>query len=71
MLIFNRWGEKLFESDDISIGWDGTKNGVPCPGDAYVYKISYKSGALTGMEKEKVKAGDGSDREVRQQPAFD
>ncbi|MEZ4804823.1 MAG: gliding motility-associated C-terminal domain-containing protein [Bacteroidia bacterium] len=24
MEIFNRWGEKLFETSDISQGWDGT-----------------------------------------------
>jgi gliding motility-associated-like protein len=24
LLIFNRWGEVIFESHDINIGWDGT-----------------------------------------------
>jgi gliding motility-associated-like protein len=42
MLIFNRWGEELYEAYDISQGWDGTKNGVKLPGDAYVYKITYR-----------------------------
>jgi gliding motility-associated-like protein len=42
MQIYTRWGEKLFESADISTGWDGKKNGELCPGDVYVYKISYR-----------------------------
>jgi gliding motility-associated-like protein len=27
MLIFDRWGELLFKSEDITKGWDGTCNG--------------------------------------------
>jgi gliding motility-associated-like protein len=57
MMIFNRWGEELFESDDISIGWDGTKNGIPVPGDAYVYKIIYKAEDTIDASKELVKVG--------------
>lgn len=43
MMIFNRWGEELYETDDISQGWDGTKYGKDIPGDVYVYKITYRS----------------------------
>jgi len=39
MRIYNRWGEKLFETDDINIGWDGTANGAECQQDVYVYHI--------------------------------
>lgn len=39
MLIFNRWGEVIFESDDINIGWDGYYKGEICQQDVYVYKI--------------------------------
>ena len=24
LLIYDRWGELLFESHDVSVGWDGT-----------------------------------------------
>ena len=51
MLIYNRWGEKLFESNDISIGWDGRKNGKECPGDSYVYVISYIVEKSPGVEE--------------------
>jgi len=38
--IFNKFGELIFESNDISIGWDGTyKNKVRQ--DSYVYKIVF------------------------------
>lgn len=57
MFIFNRWGEELFESDNITIGWDGTKNGTPCPGDVYVYKIVYKIVVTPDSDKEQMEAG--------------
>ena len=41
MFIYNRWGEKVFESHDINQGWDGTLNGIPQQMDVYVYKIEY------------------------------
>ena len=40
MTIYNRWGEKLFETNDINKGWDGkTKDGTPCLQDVYVYHV--------------------------------
>jgi len=42
MQIFNRWGELIFESNDISIGWDGYYRGVICPQDVYVWKAYLK-----------------------------
>lgn len=35
--IYNRWGQKVFESKDKSRGWDGTFNGVLLPPDVYGY----------------------------------
>lgn len=42
MQIFNRWGELIFESNDINIGWDGYYRGVICPQDVYVWKAYMK-----------------------------
>ncbi len=42
MQIYNRWGEKVFESTDHKIGWDGKYKGKLCPNDYYVYYVSYK-----------------------------
>jgi gliding motility-associated-like protein len=41
MMIFNRWGEMIFQTDDIHKGWDGTaKNSTSVAQDGvYVYKI--------------------------------
>ncbi|MCK9482029.1 MAG: gliding motility-associated C-terminal domain-containing protein [Bacteroidia bacterium] len=41
MTVFNRWGEKLFITDDAKQTWDGTFNGVPCKQDVYVVFIEY------------------------------
>ncbi len=37
LLIYDRWGNKVFESNDILIGWDGTYKGQPAQVDAYGY----------------------------------
>jgi gliding motility-associated-like protein len=39
MMIFNRWGEKIFETNDLYTGWDGTYKGKIVAQDVYVYKI--------------------------------
>jgi gliding motility-associated-like protein len=35
--IFNRWGQKVFESIDQNMGWDGYYNGKLLPPDVYGY----------------------------------
>jgi gliding motility-associated-like protein len=40
--IYNRWGEKIFETTDQNIGWDGTFKGKALPPDAYGYYLRYK-----------------------------
>lgn len=39
--IYNRWGEQVYFSDNISQSWNGTYNGQPCMKDHYVYHIRY------------------------------
>ena len=48
--IFNRWGQLLFESNDIKVGWDGVFKGVPQNMETYVYQVSCE----TYIEKEPV-----------------
>jgi gliding motility-associated-like protein len=48
MLIFNRWGELVFESHDLAYGWNGYYRGQLCQQDVYVYKlrIEYTDGIV-------------------------
>jgi gliding motility-associated-like protein len=57
MLIFDRWGGQIFESNDIFTGWDGTMHGKPCPGDLYTYKITYSIYPSFGDYSEQVRMG--------------
>lgn len=41
-VIYNRWGEKVFESFDQADGWDGTFRGQPVAPDAYGYYLEVK-----------------------------
>ncbi len=43
MQIWNRWGEKIFETTDPSQGWDGKKQGSDniAPPGVYVYSVDY------------------------------
>tara|TARA_B100000508_G_scaffold137355_2_gene131748 strand:+ start:33696 stop:37580 length:3885 start_codon:yes stop_codon:yes gene_type:complete len=45
MLIFNRWGEVVFETNDFDARWDGTYNGQKCKDGTYVWKIIYEDTA--------------------------
>ena len=38
--IYNRWGELVFEWNDINDGWDGTYRNEPAPSGVYIYKIT-------------------------------
>jgi gliding motility-associated-like protein len=40
--IYNRWGEKLFETNQPEKGWDGTYMGNPCPAGTYLYIVKMK-----------------------------
>jgi gliding motility-associated-like protein len=39
--IFNRWGQIVFQTTDISQGWDGKLNGEYCPAEYYTWVIFY------------------------------
>ena len=42
MLIYNRWGEKIFEGNNSTKGWDGYYMGSRCMSGHYVYIINVK-----------------------------
>jgi gliding motility-associated-like protein len=39
LLIFNRWGELIFESHNPALGWDGTYKNEMSKQDVYVWKV--------------------------------
>ena len=39
--IFNRWGNKVYESSDLREGWDGNYNNKICPEGTYYWIIDY------------------------------
>ena len=41
MIIYNRWGEKLFITRNLEQGWDGKYNGKFVQLGIYIYKIIY------------------------------
>ena len=51
LLIFNRWGEIVYKTNNQHEGWDGKKNGNLCQIDVYVYKIIYKGLGLSQKQK--------------------
>ena len=38
--IYNRWGELLFVSNDLNVGWDGTFQGLLQNNETYVYQVA-------------------------------
>lgn len=42
LLVFNRWGETIFESHDTDFGWDGTYHGEVIPEGTYTWNIKIK-----------------------------
>ena len=46
--IFDRWGEKVYETDAVGEGWDGTYKGVKQPIGVYVWRAEYQ---IAGVNK--------------------
>jgi gliding motility-associated-like protein len=52
MVIFNRWGRKVFESVDSSVGWNGFEYDLPGEIGAYYWSVEYniEGGAKKSMQ---------------------
>lgn len=58
IVIFNRWGQQVFQTKNMNWGWDGNKGGEACPSGVYAYYLKavapdgtteIKSGNITLM----------------------
>ncbi|MEM9023600.1 MAG: gliding motility-associated C-terminal domain-containing protein, partial [Bacteroidota bacterium] len=48
LVIYNRWGQQVFETKDAAIGWDGRFNGTDVDPDVYVFYLEVT--CLDGQE---------------------
>jgi gliding motility-associated-like protein len=39
--VYNRYGSKVFESNDYKNNWDGTREGKPLPDGTYYWVVTY------------------------------
>ena len=51
MIIFNRWGGKVFETNNFNEGWDGTDHGKESPQGGYAYLIQFSAADGTAIER--------------------
>ncbi|MBP9187757.1 MAG: gliding motility-associated C-terminal domain-containing protein, partial [Bacteroidia bacterium] len=49
-MVFNQWGEKVFETTNQSNGWDGSYKGKQQPSGVYIYVL--KMTLLNGTQSE-------------------
>ncbi len=56
MIIFNRWGNLVYESNDYYEGWDGTHKNQNCQAGNYIWKMTYSVQA-SGQKQWYVKEG--------------
>jgi gliding motility-associated-like protein len=42
-MVFNRWGELIYKTNDTEEGWNGTFKGAPSPLDVYIWKCEFKN----------------------------
>jgi gliding motility-associated-like protein len=56
--VFNRWGEVIFRTEDVSYRWNGKYRGEECPVDVYPYILDWECVEDNGNSKKHHKVGD-------------
>ena len=51
LVVFNRWGQEVFSSNDPTEGWDGTKDGKPQNSDTYLYLARFTQNGVEFEEE--------------------
>ena len=41
--IYNKWGQRIFNTNSIEHAWDGTFNGFKCPDDTYIWVCKFNA----------------------------
>ena len=42
--VYNRWGEKVFQTTEVNMGWDGKYKGQPSESGVYIWICTFKKG---------------------------
>jgi len=50
LYVFNRWGQLIYDSNNIEEGWDGTIKGRKCPNGVYFFIAEYRE-EMSGTNK--------------------
>ncbi|MCX6266872.1 MAG: gliding motility-associated C-terminal domain-containing protein, partial [Bacteroidetes bacterium] len=51
MMIFDKWGAIVFDSNDLSEGWNGQSGGTYYPSGVYVFRIDYEGAEAPGESR--------------------
>ncbi|MEY4110709.1 MAG: hypothetical protein RLZZ46_1064 [Bacteroidota bacterium] len=49
--VFDRWGSRVFYSNDLKIGWDGTINGKPAQSGVYQWSLELNFGNESSIQE--------------------
>jgi gliding motility-associated-like protein len=55
LLIYDRWGKMVFQTDDRGEGWDGRIDGNPAEQGVYTWIIFYTDGLGSHLESNNAK----------------
>ncbi|MCD6065257.1 MAG: hypothetical protein K0S33_83 [Bacteroidetes bacterium] len=53
LVIYNRWGQRVLETNNLQAGWDGSCSGRECPDGTYFWTVNYVAESMA----EQVKTG--------------
>jgi gliding motility-associated-like protein len=57
LVVYDRWGNLMFESKDEFIQWDGTRNGVDADTGVYIWRLSFEGYTEGGGTYSEVQTG--------------
>jgi gliding motility-associated-like protein len=46
LMVFDRWGKKMFETRNLNEGWSGNINDRPAPEGVYYWTVRYRGRSL-------------------------
>ncbi|MEM9025182.1 MAG: gliding motility-associated C-terminal domain-containing protein, partial [Bacteroidota bacterium] len=53
LTIFNRWGDVVYETNNPSIGWDGSTNGVTVSDGVYFWVMDFQHNVVVNADRQR------------------